>query len=93
MNGLKLASIDGLSEGAIGFRLPKNIDGLGARDTDCVIAPETGLEVALGSVVGLKELAAGFGLNSMALTLNLADVAEVGLRTSLGFWGLGVSPI
>ena len=50
---------------------------------------DLGLEAVLGSAVGLKELAAGFGLNSIALTLNFAETAEVGVRTLLEVWELG----
>ena len=80
--------IDERSEGGNGFRSPKNTEGLGARDTERVSAPDLGDDASLGSVTGLKVLAAGFGLNSIALTLNFADTAEVGLRTPLAFCGL-----
>ena len=80
--------IDGLSSGGIGFLAPKNADGLGAREIGRVLLLERGLEVALGLPVGLKEFAAGFGLNSMAFTLNLADAEEVGLSTLPDLCGL-----
>ena len=83
--------IEGRSDGGNGFRSPKNVEGLGARDTGRVFTlDDLGLDATLGSTVGLKELAAGFGLNSKALTLNLADSAEVGLRTPFVFCGLVV---
>ena len=44
----------------------------------------------LGLPVGLNEFAAGFGLNSMALTLNLADTEEVGLSMLPDLCGLGI---
>ena len=44
---------------------------------------DLGLDVVLGTPVGLNEFAAGFGLNSCALTLNFAEAAEVGVRTLL----------
>ena len=44
----------------------------------------------LGLPVGLKEFAAGFGLNSMAFTLNFADTEEVGLSMIPDLCGLGI---
>lgn len=82
--GLKFSEIEGLSIVGIGFLFPKKAVGLGARDVGRTLGVDLGLEVALGFPVGLKELAAGFGLNSEALTLNLAEeAAEVGVRTLL----------
>ena len=79
----------GRSDGGSGFRSPKNAEGLDARDTGRVFTlDDLGLEATLGSAVGLKELAAGLGLNSKALTLNFAESAEVGLRTPFAFCGL-----
>lgn len=49
---------------------------------------DLGLDVVLGPPVGLNEFAAGFGLNSFALTLNFAEAAEVGVRTLLDAWEL-----
>ena len=40
--------------------------------------------MALGSLLGRNELAAGLGLNSGALMLNLDETADVGVRTLLG---------
>lgn len=49
---------------------------------------ERGLEATLGFPTGVKELAAGFGLNSMAFTLNLLETAEVGVWVLLRLAGL-----
>lgn len=66
--------------------VPKNADGLGARDAGRAFGVALGLEVALGFPTGLKVLAAGLGLNSEALTLNcFAEAAEVGVRTLFEF--------
>ena len=59
-----------------------------ARDTERVMAPDLGLDAALGSTEGLNVFAAGLGLNSMALTLYFKELADVGLRTVLAFCGL-----
>ena len=77
--------MEGLSPEEIGFLVPKKSLGLGARDTGLALALDLGLEVALGSPVGLNVLAAGLGLN----TLNLAEAAEVGVRTVLDACELG----
>ncbi len=53
---------------------------------------DLGLEVALGASVGLKVLAAGLGLKSLALTLNLVETADVGVRTVLDACELGIGP-
>lgn len=82
--GLKFSRIEARSEAGIGLRSPKKVDGEGARDAGRAPGVDTGLETALGVPPGLKELAAGFGLNSAALILNLEDTAEVGVRTLLG---------
>ena len=78
--GLKLSSIEECSLSGASLRSPKNAEGVGARETDRVLTPVLGLDAVLGSTPGLKALAAGFGLNSIAFTLNLADVADDGLR-------------
>ena len=79
-----MSKIEGLSAGGIGFLFPKKAVGLGARDAGRALGVDLGLEVALGFPVGLKEFAAGLGLNSEALTLNLAEEAAlVGVRTLL----------
>lgn len=76
--------MEDLSSAGIGFLFPKKAVGLGARDVGRAFGVDLGLEVVLGFPVGLKALAAGLGLNSEALTLNLAEeVAEVGVRTLL----------
>lgn len=76
--------MEDLSAGGKGFLFPKKTLGLGARDDGRALGVDLGLEPALGFPVGLKELAAGLGLNSEALTLNLAEeAAEVGVRTLL----------
>ena len=77
---LKLSSMEERSLSGISLRSPKKAEGVGARETERVLTPVLGLDAVLGSAPGLKALAAGFGLNSIALTLNLADVADVGLR-------------
>ena len=71
--------MEGRSPDEMSFLLPKKSLGLGARDKGLALALDLGLEEALGSPVGLKVLAAGLGLN----TLNLAEAAEVGVRTVL----------
>ncbi len=58
---------------------PKNADGLGARETDLVLAFDLGLEETLDVAAGVKALAAGLGLNSRAFTLNLIEAADVGV--------------
>lgn len=80
LSGLKSCSIDDLS--AIGkiFLLPKKSLGVASRDAGLAFALDLGLDAALGAV-GLNVLAAGLGLNSWALTLNFAEVVEVGVRT------------
>lgn len=82
--------IDSLLSGGIGFFAPKKADGLGAREIGRVLLLDRGLEVPLGLPVGLKEFAAGFGLNFMAFTLNLADTEEVGLSMLPDVCGLGI---
>ncbi len=77
--------MEGRSPEEMGFLVPKKSLGLGARDTGLALAVDLGLEVALGSPVGLNVLAAGLGLN----TLNLAEAAEVGVRTVLDACELG----
>lgn len=80
---MKFSEIEGLSAAGIGFLFPKKTAGLGARELGRTLGVDLGLEVALGFPVGLKEFAAGFGLNSEAFTLNLAEAAEVGVWTLL----------
>ena len=48
--------------------------------------------MALGPPLGRKALAAGFGLKSGALTLNLDEIADVGVRTLLGVCEVEVGP-
>lgn len=69
--------------------LPKKSLELGARDVGLLLELGLGLEVGLDTPGSLKTLAAGFGLNSIALTLSLADAAEVGVRTVLDACELG----
>jgi len=52
-----------------GFFEPKKTDGLAAREMERPLKAGCGLAAA----PGVKELAAGLGLNSIALTLNLVD--------------------
>jgi hypothetical protein len=47
--------------------------------TSCLDEFGRGLEVALGVPPGRKVFAAGFGLNSLARTLNLVDMVEEGV--------------
>lgn len=82
--GLKLSRIDGRSAAARGLRLPKKAVGVGARDVGRAPGVEIGLDIALGAPGGLKEFAAGLGLNSAALILNFEETAEVGVRTLFG---------
>jgi hypothetical protein len=71
--------IDGLSEAGSGFFVPKNAEGLAARETDLVLAFERGLDETFGVPAGVNALAAGFGLNSRAFTLNFVEMVEVGV--------------
>ena len=71
--------MEGRSSDEMSFLLPKKSLGLGARDKGPALALDLGLEAALGCPVGLKVLAAGLGLK----TWNLAEAAEVGVRTVL----------
>lgn len=89
---MKCSKIDGLSPGGKGFLFPKKSLGLGALDEGLALALDLGLDVALGAPVGLKELAAGLGLKSLALTLNFVEAAEVGVRTVLEACELGTGP-
>ncbi len=77
--------MEGLSPDEIDFLVPKKSLGLGARDIGLAFALDLGLEAALGNPVGLKVLAAGLGLK----TLNLAEAADVGVRTVLDACELG----
>ena len=77
--GLKPSLIDGLSAAGFGLREPKNMEGLAARDTDRVRCIEAGLDGVLEVAAGLKAGAFTFGRNSMALTLNFVETAEVGV--------------
>ncbi len=82
--GLKLSRIDGRSAAARGLRFPKKAVGVGTRDVGRALGVEIGLDIALGAPGGLREFAAGLGLNSAALILNFEETAEVGVRTLLG---------
>lgn len=75
--------IDGRSDAGSGFFAPKKAVGLVARGEGLLFTLAFGLEAALGWPFGMKELAAGFGTNSWALTLNFPDVADVGVRKVL----------
>ena len=77
--------MEDFSPDEMAFLVPKKSLGLGARDMGRALALDLGLEAALGSPVGLNVLAAGLGLN----TLNLAEAAEVGVRTVLDACELG----
>lgn len=76
---------EGRSAAGKGFLGPRKLEGLAARDTSGTLLLDLGLEAALGSPVGVKEIAAGFGRNSMAFALNFVDTAEVGVGAGLGF--------
>lgn len=52
---------------------------VGLRDSCLAVGSGLGLELALVFPPGWKVLAAGFGLNSCARTLNLLEMAEVGV--------------
>lgn len=67
---------------------PKKIDGLGARETDRVLGPDFGLADMTDAPPGVNVLAAGFGLNSSALTLNFVETAEVGVCDAVPLLGL-----
>lgn len=75
--------IEGLSEAGTGFFAPKKAEGLAARETDLVLAFERGLEETFEVPAGVNALAAGLGLNSNALTLNLVEIVEVGVWIAL----------
>ena len=77
--------MDGLSDAGRGFFAPKNTLGLGARETDRVRGPDFGLADITDAPPGVKVLAAGLGLNSRALTLNLVDTADVGVGAVVPF--------
>ena len=72
------------------LRSPKNFGGLVAGEMLRVTSPlRVGLEATVEpGIVGLKLLALGLGLNSLAAALNFADVAEGGPRRVADFWGL-----
>jgi hypothetical protein len=87
---LKLARTDGLSEAGFSLRAPKNVDGLGARETEVVRCTDDGLEGAFEDADGLNAAALALGRNSIAFTfrLNLEDeVVEVGV-CKFDLWGL-----
>ena len=70
---------DGRSEiGRGGFLTSKNEGGVLARDSG-LTKPDAAFDAP-----GVKVLAAGFGLNSIALTLNFVDAEDVGVKTLLG---------
>ena len=92
-NGLKCSSIEGFAPEGSGFLLPKKSLGVGSRNTGRGCALDLGLEAALGAPVGLKALAAGLGLKSGAFTLNLAEAAEVGVRSGVCEPGTGAALI
>jgi hypothetical protein len=78
--GLNWSLIDGRSEIGRGFFAPKKTEGLVTRETERPLTNDDGLDEA----PGVKVLAAGFGLNSMAFTLNLLETAEVGVCVLFG---------
>ena len=72
---------------------PKNLggatDGEIARVTVPLFGLEATVEAAMFAAPGLKALAFGFGLNSVAFTFNFANVADGGPRMPEDFCGLG----
>lgn len=80
--------MEGRSEDDIAFLLPKKALGLEGRRAARELVLALGLAVAAGGPVGWNVLAAGFGLNSIALTLK---AAEVGVRTALEVRELGTA--
>lgn len=84
---------EGRSDGANGFLFLKKADGEGARDVVCAFALDLGLEATLGLPTGVKELAFGLGLNSSAFTLNLVEMADVGVWVLLRFCGLEIPEV
>ena len=80
-NGLKFSKIEGLCPTGRGFFFPKNSLGVVALEANRPLTGGFGLEVLLGKLVGMKDVAAG--LNSCVLALNLLEVAEVGVRREL----------
>lgn len=82
--GLNWLVIEGRSDTGWGFLGPKKAVGVVARETERLREKDRALGAAagapLGAPPGVNVLAAGFGLNSMALTLNLvAAEAACGL--------------
>lgn len=78
----KFADRLGRSEVGLGFRDPKNADGLAARDTEAARCVDDGLDAVLEAPVGLNAGAVTLGRNSDARTfmLNLEDeVVDVGV--------------
>jgi hypothetical protein len=73
----KAVEIDGRS--LMGFRVPKKALGVADRDIDAWRDLTDGLVDAIVAVPGLNEGAAALGRNSIALTLNFADIVEVGV--------------
>ena len=83
----------GLSSGLVNTFLSLSVKNLGGGLIAGEIVRVAGVLRGLGDAVaivllGLKALAVGFGLNSIACTLNLAEVAEGGPRRLAAFCGL-----
>lgn len=78
--GLKASAKEGLSVAGFGFlpELKKFAGAAGVLGVDMLVLLLVAGPVLAGPV-GVNVLAAGFGLNSMAFTLNLVDALEVGL--------------
>lgn len=89
--GLNWSLMDGRSEMGCGLRAPKNEVGVSVRETERLREKGRGLAVGPAEGVeeppGVKVLAAGFGLNSIALTLNL-DAADA--APTCDFVGLAI---
>jgi hypothetical protein len=77
LTGLNWPLTEGRSVIGRGFFAPKNEDGLVAREKARPLNGGCGLETA--DALGVKELAAGLGLNSIALALNLLEAADIGV--------------
>ena len=80
--------MEGRSGCGITFFFPKKALGLEGRRG--LLLPRE-LAAPAGDSVGWKALAAGLGLNSMALTLKFFTVADVGVRTVLDACELGTA--
>lgn len=60
-----------------GLCVPKKLEGLLARGSGLT-------NIGIADAPGVNVLAVGLGLNSIALTLNLVEIDDVGVRTLVG---------